>query len=154
MFGTPGQNADPYVIFTQPHNLNAISEEKLNALTDGLVTFRLVNSNHLFFKFSECGRTHHITGARAYYIICEELLSFQSTIDGLRLHHEEFVTEIEHFKPFCSACEMLLLNDNQMNDICEKFFDLLSKNLEQLYYLPSLDGFNQIIKNVFGGIDF
>ena len=154
LFGSPQQDADSDVIYTQPHNLNAKEEDKINALTDGQVTFRLVKSDYLFFKFSECGRTHHITGARAYYKICEELLSFQSTIDELRLHHEEFVTEIKRCKPFCSACEMLLLNDNQMNDICEKFYDLLSINLEQLYYLPSLDGFNQVIKNVFGGIDF
>ena len=154
LFGAPQQDADSDVIYTIPHNLNAKEEEKINALTDGLVTFRLVNSNHLFFRFSDCGRTYHITGARTYNKICEKLLSVQSTINELRLSHEEFITEIEYCEPFCSANELLLLDNNQMNDICEKFFDLLVKNLEQLYYLPSLDGFNQVIKNVFGGIDF
>lgn len=154
LFGAPQQDADSDVIYTMPHNLNAKEEEKINALTDGLVTFRLVDSNHLFFKFSDCGRTYHITGARTYNKICEKLLSVQSTINELRLSHEEFITEIEYCEPFCSANELLLLDNNQMNDICEKFFDLLVKNLEQLYYQPSLDGFNQVIKNVFGGIDF
>ena len=154
LFGSPQQDADSDVIYTMPHNLNAKEEEKINALTDGLVTFRLVDSNHLFFRFSDCGMTYHITGARAYNKICEKLLSVQSTINELRLSHEEFITEIEYCEPFCSANELLLLDNNQMNDICEKFFDLLVKNLEQLYYLPSLDGFNQVIKNVFGGIDF
>lgn len=154
LFGATRKNADSDVIFSLPHNLNAKEEEKINALADGQVTFRLVNSNHLFFKFSDYGRTYHITGADAYNKICEKLLSVQSTINELRLSHEVFITEIEHFKPLCSAKDLLLLDNNQMNNICKKFFDLLFRNLEQLYYLPSLDAFNHVIKNVFGGIDF
>ncbi len=154
LFDTPEQNEDPEAIYSQQHNLNAIEEERVNKMTNGLVKFRFIRKNYLFFKFSEYGKITYLKGVHAYNKIGKQLLLVQNEVEKMKLQHDEFIAQKQIQQLMSSTEELLHKEKEQIWQICEKFYDELLTNTQQLYYLPSLRVFNQRIKNVFGGTEF
>lgn len=154
LFHTPEQDADPDVIYTQPHNLNAIEEAKINDMTGGHVKFRLISRDCLYFKFRDCGKIYPLAGARAYNNICKKLLSVQDEVEQMRLCHEDFIRERLSCHLMNSTDDLVHQGKPVLESICEELYDCFLSDTQQLYYLPTLDFINSSIKDAFGGVDF
>lgn len=154
MFDTPEQNADPDAIYTLRYNQNGIEEEQINKLSGGLVKLRLVKKDYLFFRFLEYGKTYFLTGAGAYNNICKQLLLAQNEIEQMKSHQEEFIARMQVCPFVSSKEELLLIDESQFCHILEVLYDKFFSDTQQLFYLPTLKAFNQIIKSMFGGGEF